>query len=615
MDGDDALTLVLRDFARNMLTDFSIQTILNNLVERIVEVLSVTGAGVTLISPGAAPHYVAASDGRALRFEQLQSSLAEGPCVSAYQSGEPVAVPDLAQDTRYPRFGVAAVAEGLAAVFTFPLRHGNGQLGALDLYRDTTGPLDPRELSAAQTLADVASAYLLHAQAREQVTEEAERLRHSSLHDPLTGLANRVLLQERLEHAAARAARTSNASAVLFIDLDRFKRVNDTYGHVAGDQVLMAVARRLLAALRPGDTLARVGGDEFVLLCENLTSSNDVDVVATRIAEALAAPFAIAGAELSITASVGVAFAGPESSITPDLLEDADTAMYQAKRHGGATHHTIDLYTAQEIRHRNDLEQDLRSALLGDDPEDRQLALAYQPIVRTADEEVVGVEALLRWTHPVRGTVPALTTISIAERTGMMVELGAWVLDRSCRDHAAWCAEHPSRRLSLSVNVSVRQLAQPHYVDAVAATVADTGMDPTLLILEVTESIFVDDADRAARVLDQLRALGVRVALDDFGTGYSSLGYLRRLSVDVVKIDRQFTTGIGTDPTDTAIVVAITQLARALDMQVTAEGVETHVQRDALLGIGCQNAQGYLYARPMTAAALTTHLAGDRLAG
>ena len=615
MDGDDTLTLVLRDFARNMLTDFSIQTILNSLVERIVEVLSVTGAGVTLISPGAAPHYAAASDGRALRFEQLQSSLAEGPCVSAYQSGEPVAVPDLAQDTRYPRFGVAAVAEGLAAVFTFPLRHGTGQLGALDLYRDTTGPLDPRELSAAQTLADVASAYLLHAQAREQVTEDAERLRHSSLHDPLTGLANRVLLQERLEHAAARAARTSNASAVLFIDLDRFKRVNDTYGHVAGDQVLMAVARRLLAALRPGDTLARVGGDEFVLLCENLTSSVDVDVVATRIAEALAAPFAVAGAELSITASVGVAFAGPESHITPGLLEHADTAMYQAKRHGGAAHHTIDVCTARETHHRDDLEQDLRSALQGDDPEDRQLAMAYQPIVRTADDELVGVEALLRWTHPARGNVPTLTTINIAERTGMMVELGAWVLDRSCRDHAAWCIEHPGRRLSLSVNVSVRQLAHPHYVDAVAATVAETGMDPTLLILEVTESIFIDDADRAARVLDQLRALGVRVALDDFGTGYSSLGYLRRFPVDVVKIDRQFTTGIGTDPTDTAIVVAITQLAHALDMQVTAEGVETRVQRDALSGIGCQSAQGYLYARPMTAAALTTHLAGDRLAG
>ena len=598
-----------------MLTDFSIQTILNNLVERIVEVLSVTGAGVTLISPGTAPQYVAASDGRALRFEQLQSSLEEGPCLRAYQSGGPVAVPDLAGDTRYPRFGVAAVAEGLAAVFTFPLRHGDGQLGALDLYQDTVGLLDPRELSAAQTLADVASAYLLHAQAREQVAEEAQRLRHSSLHDPLTGLANRVLLQERLEHAAARAARTSNAAAVLFVDLDRFKRVNDTYGHVAGDQVLVAVARRLLAVLRPGDTLARVGGDEFVLLCEDLTSSDDVDVVATRITHALEEPFAVAGAELSITASVGVAFAGPEWSITPDLLEDADTAMYQAKRHGGATHHTIDLRTAREIRHRDDLEQDLRSALLGDGPADRQLSMAYQPIVRTADGELAGVEALLRWTHPVRGAVPALTTVSIAERTGMMVELGAWVLDRSCRDHAAWCAEHPGRRLSLSVNVSVRQLAQPHYVDAVAATIADTGMDPTLLVLEVTESIFIDDADRAARVLDQLRALGVRVALDDFGTGYSSLAYLRRFPVDVVKIDRQFTAGIGTDPTDTAIVVAITQLAGALGIAVTAEGVETPVQRDALRSVGCQSAQGYLYARPMTAGALTTHLAEDRLTG
>ncbi|HEY0869652.1 MAG TPA: sensor domain-containing diguanylate cyclase, partial [Acidothermaceae bacterium] len=277
------MSAVLSDFARTLATDFPIQGILDHLVRRIVDVLPVTGAGVTVISAESGPHYIAASDDSALRFEQLQSDLGDGPCVWAYRSGEPVAVPDLAGDDRFAQFGPPAVATGLAAVFTFPLRHGKGRLGALDLYRDTVGALDRGDMAAAQTLADVAAAYLLNAQAREEARVTSERFRHTALHDPLTGLPNRLLLQQRLEHAAQRAQRSHTNAAVLFVDLDRFKRVNDTHGHRVGDDLLCAIAERLTGLVRPGDTLARFSGDEFVFLCEDLTSAADVEALAERV--------------------------------------------------------------------------------------------------------------------------------------------------------------------------------------------------------------------------------------------------------------------------------------------------------------------------------------------
>ena len=597
---------MLSEFARTMVTSFPIQRILDHLVERIVEVLPVTGAGVTLISPGMAPQYVAASDAAALRFEQLQTELGQGPCLAAYESGEAVAIAELAADASFPEFGPAAVSAGMAAVFTFPLRHDEGRLGALDLYRDTPGALDAEDMAAAQTLADVAAAYLLNAQGREQALDARDRFRHSSLHDALTGLPNRVLLAERLEHAAERAQRSHFSAAVLFADLDRFKRVNDPFGHTVGDELLVAVAARLSALVRPGDTLARVSGDEFVILCEDLAHASDAELLATRIGEALAAPFHLTGRTLSVTASVGIAYSGPGEAVTYQLVIDADTAMYQAKRSGGAVHQVIDLPAANHHRRSIELERDLRVAL-----SEAGLDLAYQPIVRAADGLVTGVEALLRWTPPGGVTVPAVVAVDVAEQNGLIVDLGLWVLERSCRDRSRWLAEPPATPLELSVNVSAHQLMSPGFCTTVEAVLEATGMDPAALLLELTEGVLLEDGERAIRVLTELKTLGVRLALDDFGTGYCSLDYLRQFPVDTVKIDQRFIADLGRRHTGRAIVAAVTNLSHALGLSVTAEGVETTQQRDEVISLGCQFAQGFLYAPPMTGPELSAALAAE----
>ncbi|MDQ1585371.1 MAG: hypothetical protein QOH80_736 [Actinomycetota bacterium] len=600
---EDKLSAVLSEFARTMVTDFRIQSILDRLVERIVDVLPITGAGVTLISPGIAPQYVAASDEAALRFERLQTELGEGPCLTAYSTGKAVEVPDLASDGRFPRFGPQAVDAGMAAVFTFPLHHGEESLGALDLYRDTPGELSSAALYAAQTLADVVAAYLLNATAREHSLEATARFRDIALHDALTGLPNRVLLQQRVTHAAQRAQRSHSTAAVLFADLDRFKNVNDTHGHSVGDELLVAVAQRLSALVRPGDTLARVGGDEFVFLCEDLAHPSDVESLAERIEATFELPFVLPHAELLVTASVGIAYAGPGEAVTHQLVLDADTAMYQAKRRGGATHQVIDLRAAQRTHERNRLERDLRFAM-----HRFELDVAYQPIVRTSDGALTGVETLLRWTHPARGLIPAPEAIAAAEQSGLIATVGAWVLERGCRDWVAWREDHPTRHFDLSVNIAAGQLMGPGLASTVARILESTGMDPAALVLEVTEGVFVGDGDRALRVLSDLKMLGVRLALDDFGTGYCSLNYLRRFPVDIVKIDRTFVADLGKDPAASAIVAAVTHLSHVLGLRVTAEGVETEDQREELLSLGCELSQGYLYSEPRSVAQMSVLL-------
>jgi diguanylate cyclase (GGDEF)-like protein len=343
---ESTLSSVLSEFARTMVTDFPIQGILDHLVGRIVDVLPVTAAGVTLIESGIAPRYVAASNEAALRFERIQTEIGQGPCVLAFHSGEAVSVPELAADNRFPQFAPVAIAGGLGAVFAFPLRHGAGRLGALDLYRESAGELDPEDMIAAQTLADVAAAYLINAQARTDDQTAAARFEDSALHDPLTGLPNRLLLEQRLDHAAARARREHTSAAVLFADLDRFKAVNDTYGHQTGDKLLVAVGQRLTDLIRPGDTLARVAGDEFVILCEDLSSSGVAEALATRIGAAFMAPFVLDDAKITMTASVGIAYAGPGEEITNQLVASADLAMYDVKRRGGASHQLLDIRDA-----------------------------------------------------------------------------------------------------------------------------------------------------------------------------------------------------------------------------------------------------------------------------
>ncbi|HLY82010.1 MAG TPA: GGDEF domain-containing protein [Acidimicrobiales bacterium] len=596
MPSEQKLSDVLSEFARTMVTDFPIQGILDHLVERIVDVLPITAAGVTLIEPGSDPRYVAASDDSALCYEELQTELGEGPCLAAYHTGDAVSVPDLRLESRFPQFVPRALEAGLVAVFTFPLRNGDERLGALDLYRDTAGPLDADTMDAAQTLADVAAAYLLNAQARADLRDSSDRSRESALHDALTGLPNRTLFLERLEHAVLRGKRSGKVAAVLFADLDGFKLVNDTYGHNVGDELLVGVARRLSAVLRSGDTLARMSGDEFVILCEDVDGPAHVDAIAARIGAAVAAPFVLSSTEVDVTASVGIAFSGRGDELSENVLQEADTAMYQAKRKGGGRHQIVDLREQHLATQRASLERDLRGA-----PGRGELWLEYQPIVETDDGRITGVEALLRWAHPSRGLVSPTLLIPLAERSGLIMEIGRWVLEQACPDRQRWQSGDQIVDLTMSVNVSAHQLMSPDFTATVATVLSDTDTDPTMVTLEVTESVFVQDSERALVVLRELKSLGVGLALDDFGTGYSSLNYLKRFPIDIVKIDQAFVADLERDHASHAIVFAVIELAHMLGMKVVAEGVETAEQHKELASLGCDSCQGYYFARPMSA--------------
>lgn len=593
----DQLASVLSEFARTLLTDFSIQEILDHLVVQIVDALPVSAAGVSLIAPDRPPRYVAASNDAALEYERLQTRLGLGPCMEAFETGAMVEAPDLQVETRFPDFTRAALDMGLRAVFSAPMQHSSGRLGALDLYRESPGPLSARDLISVQTLADVATAYLLNAEAREEARTSAELFRESSLHDPLTGLPNRVLMMQRMAHAGQRAQRTHTVAAVLFADLDGFKQVNDAHGHGVGDQLLIAVAERLRSLVRPGDTLARLSGDEFLVLCEDLTASHDADELAGRVDEAFALPFVLPHGEISITASVGLAFSGPGQAITPELIRDADSAMYVAKRHRKALGWTPDNAEPAGfgVGLVEGLADDLRTALAS-----QALSLAYQPVVRTSDGRIVGVETLLRWDHPVRGAVPAPQIVATAEHADLIHGLGDWVIRRSCEDRTGWPRESDIP-LGLGMNVSALQLLHPGLVQMIEEALEEQRVDPATMVVEITESILIQDGPRALVVLESLKKLGFQIALDDFGTGYSSLTHLHRFPVDIVKIDRSFVERITRDRAAAAIVRAVTNLAHELGMQVVAEGAQTQRQVTMLNSIGCDFSQGYYFARPMSA--------------
>ena len=607
MVNEEKLSSVLCEFARTMITDFPIQRILDRLVDRIVEVLPITSAGVTLISHGSTPHYIAASNGAARRFELLQNELGEGPCVEAFQSGQPVSCTDLAGDGRFPTFSAAAVDAGLRAVFTFPLFHGTERFGALDLYRETVGELDADDMAAAQTLADVAAALLLNARSRDEALATSDRFHHNAMHDALTGLPNRVLLNERIEHAAVRARRTHSFTAVLFLDLDRFKRINDTHGHHVGDQLLCAVAQRLSTLVRHGDTLARVSGDEFVFLCEELAELEDVNILVARINDTFLQPFELASGDVAVAASVGIAYVGIGQDITADLLRRADLDMYRAKRDKASVPDTGEVVQVGKPaikRSEQRLEDEVREALTTG-----QLKLAYQPIIQTTDGAVAGVEALLRWTHPQDGPIAAPVIVAAAERSDLIGGVGTWILEQACSDRATWNGDDSSTTIDLAVNVSVHQLSIPGFCDTVTAVLERTGMEATSLVLELTESITMEHNSGVIKVLESLSGLGVRLALDDFGTGYSALSYLGQLPVDIVKLDRSLVTKLD-QPAGRIVAAGITDMAHQLGMQVVAEGVETETHRHDAATIGCDYTQGYLHARPMWAADIQELLAG-----
>ena len=430
------------------------------------------------------------------------------------------------------------------------------------------------------------------------------QLAHQAFHDSLTGLANRALFRDRLAHALERTRRTARPLAVLFLDLDDFKAVNDSLGHEAGDSLLVEVAARLSGCVRASDTVARLGGDEFAVLLEEGETDN-VDQVAARILESLREAFVVLGREVFVGASIGIASPESVTSSAEEVLRDADAAMYSAKRTGGARAERFEPGLHAAALERLALATDLRRAI-----EREEFEVHYQPIIDLKTGGLCGVEALVRWRHPERGLLPPLMFISLAEETGLIGALGLWVLRASCRQVRAW--QSLQRRgdppLNLSVNVSARQVQDPRLVEQVSQVLAETGLDPASLTLEITEGLLLQDAQAVMERLHALKALGLVLALDDFGTGYSSLSYLQRFPIDVLKIDKSFIDRLADGAEAAALVRTIVELGESLRLRTVAEGIEQDDQAEHLRMLGCDRGQGYLFARPLPADQLSKRL-------
>jgi diguanylate cyclase (GGDEF)-like protein/PAS domain S-box-containing protein len=501
-------------------------------------------------------------------------------------SGAPVVVNDWKTERRFeqPALSSELGARSGASVAIVSRR---GPFGVLIVQSHRARPYARGDVDFLQALANVLADAL-----ERQATED--RMRHRALHDALTGLPNRVLFLDRLDQALTRLRRSKSAAAILFLDLDHFKLVNDSLGHQVGDELLAAVAPRLKQAVRMSDTVARFGGDEFGILLEDVSGEREAVDTAQRIASVFTRPFVLAGREHFVTTSIGIAIArGGE--LAEELIRDADAAMYRAKEHGRARYELFDEVMRGRAIARLRIENDLRRAL-----ERHELRIEYQPIIKLHGHRIVQAEALLRWDHPERGVVSPGDFIPVAEENGLIEPIGRWVLEQACRQAAQWaCLRPDDAPLCVSVNLSTIQIAKRGLADLVAEVLAATHIQPHCLSLEITESAMLRDVATLAESLHALKALGLRIVLDDFGTGSSSLGYLTHMPLDAIKVDRSFVDGLGHDRRDTAITQAIVAMASALSLQVVGEGVETQEQADTLSELGCELAQGFLFAPPV----------------
>jgi diguanylate cyclase (GGDEF)-like protein len=499
--------------------------------------------------------------------------------------------------------GMRAYRErGLRAAMAAPVHENGVPVGSLTVASFRPG----RHYTHAEQ--EVLSAFAEHASLALTDARNFEDAMHQAFHDSLTGLPNRALFLDRLELAHARARRSGSPIAVLFMDLDAFKHVNDSLGHAAGDELLVMVAGRLRRWVRPSDTAARFGGDEFAVLLEDLDASNAAQLVAQRILDSLREPFEIHGQELFVGASIGIASSAHPGS--DDLLRNADLAMYRAKGLGKGRFQTFEPGMHVAVLERLALEVDLQHAL------DRgEMTVHYQPVVELATQRIIALEALVRWQHPARGMIQPGEFIALAEETGHIHRLGHWVLAQAARDACAWNAGvRADAPVRIGVNLSGRQLQEPTLVGQIAAVLADSGLPAKMLVLEVTETVLMQDLEGTVAKLQELRRLGLGLSVDDFGTGYSSLQYLRRFPLDSLKIAKSFVDGVGGPSQDAAVARAIIELGTSFQLNVVAEGIERPEQHTHLIKLGCTHGQGFLYSRPVPADQVEQMLANGHLA-
>jgi diguanylate cyclase (GGDEF)-like protein/PAS domain S-box-containing protein len=582
------------ELGRQGLEGMSLSDLTSRSVELVAAQLDLDGAEVWEVTQFSGELVLTAARGwdpAAVGSTTLGAEVATMPGFTLQADG-PVVVEDFAAERRFsppPALVDAGVASGVSVMIPGPRR----PYGVLSGHS-----LEPRAFSQDEALFMQSVAHVLAAAIERWRAEES--IRHNALHDPLTGLPNRTLFLNRLGHVLAKREDSRKRAAVMFLDIDNFKLINDSLGHETGDRLLRAIAPRLAEALRPSDTVARFGGDEFVVLCEEVDGGRDALQVAERLQDVLAAPFQIDGEDHVLSASIGVALANGGYATPEEAMRDADAAMYRAKERGRANCELFDDAMRARALGRLRMENALRGVVERD-----ELRVFYQPVVSIEDGSIVGVEALLRWQHAGLGPISPLEFIPIAEDTGLIIEIGGWVLEEVCGQSVSWDQELETPAPVVSVNLSPRQVAHAELVPTVARVLERTGLDPARLGLEITENVLITEADSPWNTLHSLKRLGVKLMLDDFGTGYSSLSYLKRFPVDALKIDRTFVDGLGREAEDSAIVEAVIGMARTLELGVIAEGVETLDQAEALRALGCERAQGYWFGRPRPASEIT----------
>ena len=591
---------LIAGFGQKALANTELDALLNEAAAVAAKGLGVEFCAVLQL--GLDDRFLVLSAGIGWNSEWLGRRIAEdGKPSPSHATAEPAALATMSDLGREAPFFLSALLTGHAihsgiSVFV----HGaNGPYGVLGAYSREARLFTQESINFLQSVANTLATAMDRKNAEQRLTYLAQ-------FDPLTGLANRSLFLDRFTQTLKQAKRNDELVGVLFVDLDRFKLVNDTLGHGIGDQLLVQVAGRLQECVRSGDTVGRLGGDEFAFVLSNLSRADDAALIAQKVVTAMALPFQLEGQELYLSASVGIGIYPNDGTAADTLLRHADTAMYRAKEQGRNTYQFYLPQMNEQAIERLQIQMQLRGAL-----ERGEFVLHYQPKVSLVTNAISGFEALLRWQHPVRGLVSPLQFISVLEDTGLIIPVGEWVVRTVCEQLARWQVEgaHP---LPVAVNLSARQFQQINLDGVIANILHDTGVDPGLLEFELTESMLMRDPEEAVRMLKIMRSYGLRLSVDDFGTGYSSLAYLKRFPIDALKIDRAFIRDVTTDPDDASIALAIISIAHTLKLKVVAEGVETEAQLDFLRANACDEIQGFYFAHPLPVADCTRTLMGDR---